>query len=320
MTTSSEHPVGRRGLLLGGGAAALAAGALGRADRAEAQPARPDGDGTAAGRLHPNDSPITTTIASAPISAFTYRTVCMYDFRPFNPAAQPTWGGNGVYPGVVGTTMRATVEIPPGALVQDVEYYVYNNSGSDFLPDSHIYVPGHGSISSIGASVVIPSTGTITASRAPVTQTGPYPIGARLLVSLTMPSTGAIQVNGARVGFQVGAAGTGLLPRPFRAYDSRVSGGKIAANSTRTVTLPASIVPSGTTGVLVNITATDASAEGFLKVSSAAAAEPAASALNYPAHSSIANAMTVAVSSGRQLHIKASSAVHVIVDVTGTIA
>jgi hypothetical protein len=318
-----------RRALLRGGAAALAAGSfLAVAPAAVATAATggsaPQGDGsTGSGRLGqaiPQSSPITTTIASAPISGYTYRVVTMYDFFPFNPAAGKTWGGNGTYSSGVGTTMRATVEIPPGALVKDVEYYIYNNSGSGSVPDTFIYVPGNGSIFSIGASVVVPSNASaISASRAVVSQQGPYPFGARLLVSCSTPSTGTIQINGARVGFAHGDAAAGLLDTPIRVYDSRASS-KLAANVVRTITLPSSVLPPGTTGVIANITVVDGAGVGFLKIWPASGAEPVASAINFGPSTPVANAMIIAVSSARQINIKASVPVDVIVDLTGIIA
>lgn len=320
MTTASAHPVGRRGLILGAGAAALAAGVLAGAEPALAKPPSTKGDGTATGRVHADSSPISSTIASAPISGYTYRFVSMYDFRPFYGTSVWTWGGSGAYSAGGASPMRASIEIPAGALVRDVEYYVYNGSSSGTAGSAFIWVPGSGVIYDISADATIPSGSGLSAVRAVASQSGPYPLGARLVVNVSTPADGSIQVNGARAGFQLGAAATGLLDAPYRAYDSRTTGGKLAAGSTRTITLPASIVPPGTTGVLVNITATLADGQGYLKVFSGAVAEPSASAINYSKNTPIANAMTVAVSNSRQLKIKASAPVHVIVDITGTIA
>jgi hypothetical protein len=319
-----------RRALLRGGAAALAAGSfLAVAPAAVATAATggsaPQGDGSSGpvprGQAIPETSPITTTIASAPISGYTYRVVTMYDFFPFNPAAGKTWGGNGVYSSGVGTTLRATMEIPPGALIKDVEYYIFNNSGSDFIPDSHIYVPGFGSISSIGASVVVPSNaGAVSASRAIVSQQGPYPFGSRLLVSCSTPSTGTIQVNGARVGFVQGGAASGLFSTPIRVYDSRGGAGKLAPGVTRTITLPANLVLPGTTGVIANITVANGAAIGYVRIWPASGAEPVASAINFGPSTPVANAMIIAVSSGRQINVEASVPVDVIIDLTGIIA
>ncbi len=311
-------PIGRRGLLLGAGAAALAVGAVGTAQRADAAPA------PAAGReFRAKGALVSTTIASAPISGYTYRTVCMYDFEPFDPAAKKTWGGSGTYSATVSTAMRATLELPAGALVRDVEYYVYNNSSGSVTALSYLYVAGQGLITSLGADATITATGTIQAVRAAVASSngGPFPQGSRLLISLSTPTDGSIQINGARVGYGLGSGEAGLLAVPFRAYDSRHTGGKLHAASTRTITLPSSIIAPGTTGALLNITAVGASHNGYLKAYAAGGAVPVASALNFVGDgTAIANAITVTVSSARQIKIYASQSVDVIVDVTGTIA
>jgi hypothetical protein len=317
--------IGRRGLIIGAGAAALVAGAA-AVKPAAAKPSSPHGSEVITHARSADGSPITTTIASAPISGFTYRTVCMLDFEPVDPGSGRTWdsqGGGGVYTPNAFAALRATVEIPPGALVRDVEYYIYNNSGSPVSPDTYLYVAGTGFISSIGAIVSVPSSGSITATRAvvPAATYGPYPLASRLLVSLTTPTDGMVQINGARVGFTQGSGDIGLLSTPYRAYDSRVSGGKLTAGSTRTVTLPSSIVVPGTSGVIVNLTAVNGEANGYLKLFSAAAAEPTSSALNFSSSgAAIANGLIVAVSSSRQIKVKASQTVHFVVDVTGSVA
>ncbi len=326
-------PLGRRDLLVGGAAVIATGGVLAAAGTAAqaavvgdatAAHAAVAGDGTAPGVIHfgaePLSSPVTTTIASSPTSGYTYRDVCMYDFVPFDPNALKTWGGSGTYSAGTATSMRATVEIPAGALVRDIEYYIFNSSGSSVFPDTYLYVPGMGTISSIGASAAVASTGTITANRVTATQQGPYPLGARLLVSLSTPTAGTVQINGARVGFTQGAGATALLDTPVRAYDSRNGDGKIPGNSTRTITLPSSVVRPGTTGVIVNITAVDGDGIGFMKIWPANAGEPAASAINFPAGAPIANAMVVGVSNDRKINIRVNVAVDVIVDITGTVA
>jgi hypothetical protein len=315
--------VGRRGLIIGAGAAALIAGAA-AVQPAAAKPTSPHGSEVITHPRSADGSPITTTIASAPLSGYSYRTVSMYDFEPFYAASQKTWGGSGIYTAGTSGPVRASVEIPPGALVRDVEYYIYNNSGSPQVPDTYLFVAGTGPISSIfPTKVSVPSSGSITATRAvvPAATYGPYPLASRLLVSLTTPTTGTVQINGARVGFTQGTGDIGLLSTPYRAYDSRVTGGKLAAGATRTVTLPSSIVVPGTNGVIVNLTAVNGEANGYLKLFSAAAAEPTSSAVNFSGSgASIANGLIVAVSSGRQINIKANQNVHFVVDVTGTVA
>ena len=242
----------------------------------------------------------------------------MYDFKPFDPNAKLTWGGSGTYSAGTGTALRASIEIPLGALVKDVEYYIYNNTGSPFVPDTYLYVPGQGTIASIGAAPSIPTGTSITATRVTVSQQGPYPFGSRLLVSCPTPSTGLVQVNGARVGFTLGVATTALLPVPIRAYDSRAAGSILGANTTRTITLPTTCAPTGASGVLASVTAVQPTAPGVLKVYAAGAAKPVPDTLHFLAGGNpVTSTVPVGISSARQLTIFASAATHVFIDVLG---
>lgn len=325
MTIDDEDTtqIARRRLLVGAGVAALAGTGLLSAETAQAATG-PGGDGAAPQTAQPqNGSPITTSIASTPKSGYTYRSVCMYDFEPFNPAAQKTWGGQGTYSGVNSSAMRATCEVPAGALLREVEFYISNNTAAAVTPGVYLYAPGTGTIFLVVQGSVPVNAGAITATTVvvPSTAWGPYPSGARLLASLTTPTDATVQINGARFGFTQGVASTGLLDTPVRAYDSRTTGGKLATGSTRTITLPSSVVVPGVTGVLVNVTAVGAQHNGFLKVYSGAASAPAASAINFFGDgSAIANAMSVEVSASRTIKVYASTAVHVVVDITGTIS
>ena len=315
-----DNTVGRRGLIVGAGAAALVAGAT------FAQPAAAEPKFAPGAEVRTNaqadGSPITTTIASAPVSGYIYRTVCMFDFEPFSPSSQRTWGGSGTYTAGSAGPLRATVEMPPGALVRDVEYYIYNNSGSAVFPDTYLYVAGTGSISSINASVAVPSGPSTTATRVviPATHNGPYPLGSRLLVSLNTPTTGTVQINGARVGFTRSFGEIGLLDAPERVYDSR-NFTKLSAGATRTITLPSSIVAPGVNAVLINLTATNGEADGYLRVFSAAAAMPTPSSINFPGTGkAVANWQIVGLSAARQIKVYASKTTDFFIDVTGTVS
>jgi hypothetical protein len=288
--------VSRRGLIAGAGAAVLAS-SLVAVPHADAEPAH-RGDGVGPAAVHPDGAPITTTVGSAPISGYVYRTACMYDFRVFDPTALLTWGGQGVYSAKASTPLRATFDVPPGCLARDIEWYVYNTSGEQVFGFLYQYAPGSGTISPMATTVIPAGNSKIFATRVAVgTDTnGPFPLG-----------------------FSQGAGTTALLPTPIRAYDSRSSGGALSSAETRTITLPASALPVGASAALVNVTAVGGTAGGYLKVYAADASVPAASTLNFGT-AAIANALTVGVSSGRQLKVFASQTVNVIVDVTGYVA
>jgi hypothetical protein len=312
--------------MLGGVGAAVLAGSIAGAKSAQATPAslRPstsDGVGAPLAAARPDGSPITTTIASPPLPNRIYRFVGMYDFFPFNPAAGKTWGGFGTYSGGTSTTMRATVEIPPGAVVQEVEYYIYNNSGSDLIPDTHVEVAGFGSISSIGATVSIPSQGIITASQATIPDgtKGPYPFASRLLVSVATPSTGTVQINGARVAFSHGGGTVGLLKVPVRAYDSRDGHPKLAAGHARTITLPASVLLPGVIGVLANITVFNPAGNGSLKVYRGDLTAPKPATLYYSGGSATTQ-VEIEVSAKGKVKVLSSKSTDVVIDIIGTIS
>lgn len=325
MSEATNSSMPRRGLILGAGAATLlATGVAGAPGAAAARAGEPtpsaagDPSRTPAATRRTEGSPIASTLGSPPISGYTYRHVSMFDFTPESWTAGRAWGGLGVF--AAGTNLWASVDIPAGARIRDIEWYVHNESGIAALGMGRLWAAGSGQMNSAVADVSIPSGSGITRTRAvvPSSSEGPYPLGCKLNLAL-YTGTSATQINGARVGFQQGAGATGLLPAPIRAYDSRLTGGKLTAGSTRTITLPTSAVAPGTAGVLLNITAHTASGAGYLKVYPGNAAAPTASALNFASGLSIANAMTVGVSSSRQIKIYTSQAVHIIVDVSGTV-
>jgi len=312
--------VGRRGLLIGAGAAAVAAGTALVAPHAAAQPPAPpppdDVPTTQRGALLLADS---TGIDSPPIAGYTYRTACMYDFLPFAATGQRLWGGQGVYSSNTAGAMRTTVNPPPGTTLQDVVFYVYNNSGSTVAGDVLKFTPGSGTLSQL-AGASISSTGAMAAVRVaiPASQRGPYPLGTVLLASVTTPTDGTVQVNAARFGFSGGGATIGLLPGPVRVYDTR-SGTKMARRTTRTVTLPASLIPPGTTGIMLNVIAMEPATSGFLRVYPAGSPAPTSSAVRFVPRA-VASTITINIGPNRKIKVYASEAVHVILDLNATLA
>lgn len=315
MAESEERPgaISRRGMLSGMGAALLGTSVV--AVDSDAAAALPHGtDGVAPserGRPHGDSSPITTTISSAPTSAYIYKIVCMYDFEPFDPAGRRTWGGFGVYSAGTATAMRATLDIPPGCLVREVEYYIFNNSGSNFFPDTYLYVPGTGTIASIGASTPVPSTNAIVAAKVTVAQQGPYPLGSRLLVSAATPTSATIQINGARVGFTGAAAGVGTRGTPARVFNAQLGAGK-----TGTITLPDTLIAPGVMGILAAVTVSGSNGEGALTVFRADLGQPSQPTMRYGTATTTSE-ITTQLSAARKIKVHTTKAVHLAVDVIG---
>src|SRR5690606_1052772 len=124
MTHESDEPNhARRGFLIGAGAVATLAAASGTATDAEAAPAA-----TTVTASAPQASPVANTIASPPLNGRLYRYQQMFDFSCESATAQRTWGGFGVYSGNTASLNWASVDIPAGALIRDIEWYVRNNS------------------------------------------------------------------------------------------------------------------------------------------------------------------------------------------------
>jgi hypothetical protein len=334
MTARPPHePIGRRKLLMGAGvgAAAIVAATVPAALPAQAAEAvtrtRPGSGPT--GPLDENGKALAPPanldpIASAPLSGYSYVFRGMWDFTPENFISGRTWtSAGGTYAPVgSGDTLWTLVEVPPGAVLGDVEWYLSADATTELM--GRVWVAGTPTLMKVVADGTIAATSTHGLVRAqrvvPTSGTnGPYPHGTMLAFGVFTPSDASVAVNGIRVGFKQGAARTGLLPAPVRVYDSRTAGGKFAAGSARTISL-ASVIPAGASGALVNITALSGEGTGYLKVYPSSASAPAASAINFSGSgAAIANSMTVAVSSARAIRIYASDKVHVIVDVTGNV-
>lgn len=319
-------PIRRRLLLGAGTAAVLGAGLLAgpAAASAPTDPVTPEVPQTPSAIPEGGPpaqmlaSPITSTIASARRSGYVYRTVGEWDFTAEGTDSLRKFGTKGVYTSGVPSSMWATVDIPAGALVRDVEFYIFNNTGVNAYASAWLWSAGDGYLGAQIASVTVPSTNQLIAVSTDVTDSnyGPYPTGTKLFVTLYTTSDAKLQINGARVGMTGGGAHLGFLPSPNRIYDSR-DFGKFAANETRTITVPAAVAPRGCTGIAANITVTQGTQYGFLKIWPGHGSEPTASVLNWNAGTDVANALPIGISSSGQLMIKAISPVHVIVDVTG---
>jgi hypothetical protein len=313
----SPSSLPRRGLLLGAGVSVLAAAALGAERASAAVPAASTPPSKKASGAHPDSTPVTGSIASAAISGYTYRYASMFDFFAESSNVR-TWGGSGVYSN---DALHTTMEIPPGARIRDVEWYVANSSANATTGAARVWIAGSGTLFTSVVEVPVPAATGIVAHRgvAAATNYGPFPPGTML--DLIFFSSGlSQQVNGVRVGFDHGAATTGILPTPVRAYSS-LSSSKIAGGHSRVIVLPASAVPAGTTGVLLSVTALNASAAGSLKVFPGAGTAPAVTALvRYPKTAPATTQIIVAVSSARQITLAPSQSTHVTVDVLGNFA
>lgn len=107
----------------------------------------------------------------------------------------------------------------------------------------------------------------------------------------------------------LGAPGRLVLDAPRRLVDTRTDGGRLAAGEELTIEVPGS-------AALVNLTATEPAAAGFLTAWPDGAAAPGSSVLNWAPGESVGNAVFVATGGGA-LRVRPSAATHVVADLQG---
>ncbi|HWM18073.1 MAG TPA: SGNH/GDSL hydrolase family protein [Ilumatobacteraceae bacterium] len=105
---------------------------------------------------------------------------------------------------------------------------------------------------------------------------------------------------------------------PVRVLDTRGTG-VVGAGQVAVVALDAR-VPATATSVIVNVTATQAGADGFLTAYPCGGAVPEASNVNYLAGQDRAASAVVPVGTGRSVCVYTSAASHVVVDLAGYLA
>jgi ABC-type sugar transport system substrate-binding protein len=106
---------------------------------------------------------------------------------------------------------------------------------------------------------------------------------------------------------------------PVRLFDSRSGGGARTPNSVTEVQVAGlGGVPSQARTAMLNVTAVQASAAGFMTMFPCGTPVPTASNLNYAAGQTIANAVVAKIGDGGRVCIYTSAAAHLIVDVNGT--
>ena len=120
-----------------------------------------------------------------------------------------------------------------------------------------------------------------------------------------------VDVNGYVPG---GSDFTGI--QPFRALDTR-SGARPAAGTITEVVVTSGSVPGAAPAVALNITATDAGADGYVTAWPCGERQPLASSLNFAAGHDRANLVLVKVGAGGRVCLRSSVPTHLLADVAG---
>jgi hypothetical protein len=318
MTEKKLPVVARRSLLLGAGAGVVGLGVLGAAPSAEAAPG---GGASGQSGVRPFATTEPTPIGSAPVTGYAYRFRSFFDFTPETPTDTRAWGGYGTYT-TAGGALWTSIDLEPGTRVRDIEWYIYNTSADTVSALGRVWSAGTGTLYTPVVDVSVPPNTRTTAVRGVATSAnyGPFPLGSRLLLGVfTTDTTGKVQVNGVRVGFDTANAGIGVLPSSVRAYDTRSLSDPFGAGATRTITLPSDTVHKGATAVLVKLTVFNAAADGYLQAWATGQPQTTMSAVNFPAHVTTGNTILLAVSNNRQITVRSSAIADVTVDIMGTV-
>jgi hypothetical protein len=105
---------------------------------------------------------------------------------------------------------------------------------------------------------------------------------------------------------------------PDRVFDSRSGAGPVGKNQTIDVQIAGTTrVPAGSTAAILNVTATDATAPGFLTVFPSDRAQPGVSSVNFEVGVARPNSVIAPVGADGKIKIFASERANVIVDVMG---
>lgn len=321
----THEPISRRGMLTGigaaGGAAFLPTVGTGHAVASPIAPgpnSTGGADGAGGATPHAGTTALATPISSALAPGVQYLFKDFEEFEAETIASGRTWGGQGVYTPNSTGLLSVSFDLPPGARLYDVEWYVYNNSSSGASCLLRIYSAGSGQFLTVAVDTTVPANAGMVAQRAavPSTSNGPFASGTRAVAALYTPTDGTIQINGVRVGYTKAPLRPVLLPTPARIVDSRTSGGALT-NTSRTISL-AGQTPVGALGALVNLTVVNTVTSGYLALTaSGSTATPTSTVHWFASNQTVANQATTAISSSRTITLTAHGSTQFIVDLIG---
>ena len=130
-----------------------------------------------------------------------------------------------------------------------------------------------------------------------------------------------VDVNGwyAQTGGVASAGGGFWGIRPARLFDSRSMGGRLGSGDLRfpQVPLPAELASVGARAVVLNVTAVNTQAPGFISILPAGVWPPPVSHINYQPGQTVANEVILDVSGSAQFTVYATGSTDVIIDVMG---
>ena len=219
--------------------------------------------------------------------------------------------------------------VPAAITVAASEFDDDDADYANFGSCNDLFAPGSGIVSASNASDFASTT------RSGTSMASPHVAGAAALVLEGTPlatpaqvwaSIDAATTRGALSEccgdpdklLYIGAPDALTTVNPSRLYDSRNGGGPLAAGSITQVQVAGTgNIPFGATGAVLNVTAVEAQAPGYLTVFPCDTPIPDASNLNYGSGQTIPNAVFAKLGVDGRVCIYTYAAAHLIVDVNG---
>jgi hypothetical protein len=302
----SSPLVGRRGLLVGAGAATLGA----------VSGSAPTGAATVLGG--PNDgAPNPAEVRSSDVA------------EAFPPADNDTTQlshvpGGGLTASSPNPFLRRPIHLPHGSTVKRVELPIEPKSSGPSIRLTRYDGSTKSYLDVVGPIAVAGNTFTVATLEADlVIDNLAFCYEIQLILNTA-------EVWGGRIAY--------VPPtRPFRSivparvYDSRKGGGVLAPNTSRVIAVKdgldetgavsaPNVVPAGATAIAYNVTVTGNTAPNFLSVTPGDTPFALASTVNFPGRIDLANASVVGIDSNRQVKVfcgDQTGSTHVVIDVVG---
>jgi hypothetical protein len=296
-----DHPLTRRGLLGGMGAAAGAA-ALGIGASA----------GPAAARPVPYEPDLDPAANEPLVAGLAYQMVDAVAFTPrdFDNAWPRVVNNLGAELGS-GGTLVASINVPVGAVLKQVTLYYLAPSGSS-MSASVQRKQFSGPYEDVSPTAPLPTGASLQPFTFGLNQT----IDGNYTYALFVSTVDATQfVGGMRIGYipppQSFVALTGV-PR----YDSRTGAGKLAAGEERVIGVG---VPAGARAAVLNLTVTETEVAGFVAVFASNITWPGNSSVNWSTTGeTVANAVIAPVGPDGKIKVLGGvNKTHIVIDTQG---
>lgn len=285
------RPLNRRSLLKG------AAGVIGAAGAAALSPLLLDSPIAQAASPPPSPQrapmPGVTPLVLPTTAGMQYAYLSGLSFTPQTSSTTWAQGGAGAICWTGGGTswwFSQQVDLPKGAIVQEIRYQVVKNDSNAFYIEGDLYDPSSGTWSTKYNGAQNPTaTASVQSIPASFTPFSCDPAQNTMRVWWMPPAAYTHVLFGVRVGYTFPGGTTVMLPSPIRVLDTRGespgaqynSGGPLADGVTRTYG-PFAALPPDATGIVANLTAVGwGGAAGYLTIFPAGASRPPTSSLNF---------------------------------------